>query len=105
MIGISDIGIGEKSITQMQSIFQSFPEVRKVILYGSRAIGNFKPYSDIDVTLVGNNLNLTIQQKIETLLDDLLLPHKIDVSIYDQIQNKDLIDHISRVGKVFYEAI
>ena len=65
-------------------------------------MGNFKPYSDIDLTMIGTNLDLTIQQKIETQLDDLLLPYKIDLSIFQQIKNQDLIDHITRVGKKFY---
>ncbi len=41
--------------------------------------------------------------KIENELDDLLLPYKIDLSIYNQIENTDLIAHIQRAGIVFYE--
>ena len=65
-------------------------------------MGNFKPHSDIDLTLKGKNLDLNIQQKIETQLDDLLLPYRIDLSVFHQIQNQDLIEHISRVEKKFY---
>ena len=53
----------------------NFPEVDKAVLYGSRAKGNFKQGSDIDLTLYGNGLSLTILHKIENELDDLLMPY------------------------------
>jgi AhpD family alkylhydroperoxidase len=72
------------------------------ILYGSRAKGTFKPASDIDLTLTGPDLDLTILQILETELDDLLLPYKIDLSIFHKITNPDLVEHITRVGKTVY---
>lgn len=90
------------AISKINEVFSLYPEIQEAIIYGSRAKGNFKPFSDIDLTLVGPDLNLSLQQKIENQLDDLLLPYKIDLSIYHQIQNKDLLDHIARVGKKFY---
>ena len=93
-------GLNETEAEEIQEIFACHPEVEKVILYGSRAKGNYKSASDIDITLVG--LNLTIQQKIESELDDLLLPYKFDVSVYHEISNKGLIEHIERVGKIFF---
>jgi len=90
-------------IKKIQAIFAVFPQIEKVILYGSRAKGNYKPASDIDLTLVGTNIDLTTQFKIENLLDDLLLPYTIDLSILSQIGNPDLVDHINRVGQIFYD--
>jgi type I restriction enzyme S subunit len=72
-------------------------------LYGSRAKGNYRPNSDIDLTLKCKNVDLSTLFKIETDLDDLLLPYKIDLSIFHKIENQDLIEHINRVGVVFYE--
>jgi type I restriction enzyme S subunit len=102
MLTITNTGLDQQAISKINDVFRLFPEINEVILYGSRAMGNFKPYSDIDLTLKGKGLDLSIQQKIETQLDDLLLPYKIDLSIFHQIQNQDLVDHISRVGKKFY---
>jgi len=102
MLTITNTGLDQQAISKINDVFRLFPEINEVILYGSRAMGNFKAYSDIDLTLKGKNLDLSIQQKIETQLDDLLLPYKIDLSIFHQIQNQDLVDHISRVGKKFY---
>jgi predicted nucleotidyltransferase len=81
---------------------ESFEEVEEAVLYGSRAKGNHKSGSDIDLTLKGVKLNLKVLNRISLELDDLYLPYTIDVCIYHQIDNPDLIDHIQRVGKVFY---
>ena len=57
------------------------------------------------LTLVGKDLDMAVLLKIENDLDDLLLPYKIDLSVYHLIENQDLTDHINRVGTVFYEKI
>lgn len=96
-------GLKTENIQAIQDVFKKYPEVEKAILYGSRAKGNYRPGSDIDITLIGDKLNLTILQKIENDLDDLLLPYKIDLSLKKQIQNAELLNHIERAGKVFFE--
>jgi predicted nucleotidyltransferase len=96
-------GLKNQVIEKINQIFARYRQVEKVILYGSRAKGNNKKGSDIDLTLIGENLNLKLLNKISLDLDDLLLPYKIDLSIYDQISNSDLIDHILRVKKIFYK--
>ena len=84
--------------------FGKYLEIDEAILYGSRAKGNCRNGSDIDLTLKGRNLTLSQLFKIETQLDDLLLPYKIDLSIYHKIENLDLIEHIKRVGITFYKS-
>lgn len=95
-------GLSEKTINAIQGVFKKYSQIEKVILYGSRAKGNFRNGSDIDLVLVGEKLTLSDQFKIETELDDLLLPYKIDLVLYQQIDNRDLIEHIDRVGVVFF---
>jgi predicted nucleotidyltransferase len=97
-------GLKENIIKKIQIAFSAFPEVDEAVLYGSRAKGNFKPGSDIDLTWKGDHLNLSVMNKISMLLDDLLLPYTLDLSIYHQIDNTELIDHIERVGISFYKA-
>jgi len=98
-----NFGLQNIDIKKIREVFLSFPQIETVVLYGSRALGNYKPASDIDLTLKGKDLNLTIQQNIEQQLDDLMLPYKFDISIYDQISNTELLEHIKRVGKLFFE--
>lgn len=96
-------GLEEKEIQQINSLFARYPEVNKAILFGSRAKGNYNSGSDIDLALQGDNLTLSLLFEIENALDDLLLPYKMDITIYNKIENPDLIDHINRVGINFYE--
>lgn len=95
-------GLKQQTIQAIQGVFVKHPAVQKAILYGSRAKGNYRNGSDVDLTLVGEALTLTELLAIENELDDLLLPYKIDLSIYHKINNLDLIDHIERVGITFY---
>ncbi len=96
-------GLKQKHINLINQCFAQYPEIHHVILYGSRAKGNYRPGSDIDLAIKGD-LDYSSLLKLENELDDLLLPYKIDLSLYHKISNPDLIDHINRVGKVFYET-
>ena len=95
-------GLNENIINQIVKAISSVPEVEEAIIYGSRAKGNYKPGSDIDITLKGEKLTLRDLNKVSLALDDLLLPYTFDLSIYHHINNPDLTDHIKRVGKIFY---
>jgi len=96
-------GLSESTINKINETFFSHSNVEQAILYGSRATGNFKPGSDIDIVLKGAALTLETLNKIENELEDLLLPYSIDISIYHQIDNAELLDHIERVGITLYE--
>lgn len=97
-------GLKNESVEKILRVFAQYDKIVEVVLYGSRAKGNYKPGSDIDLTLKGKGLNLKFLNKISLELDDLLLPYIFDLSIYHHIKQSDLIDHISRVGKVFYKS-
>jgi uncharacterized protein len=99
-----NFGLKETTISQIHAVLARHPQVEKAILYGSRAKGNFKNGSDIDLTLIGKeDLNIEILYRIIDEIDDLLLPYTFDLSIFHQISDPDVIDHIKRVGVVFYE--
>ncbi len=91
-------GLKDKIVEKIQNVFVLFPQVEKVILYGSRAKGNFKNGSDIDLTIKGENIKLNTLNKISLELDNLYLPYTIDLSIYKNIDNKELLEHIDRIG-------
>ena len=95
-------GLTDHDIAAIQSVLKRHPKVIKAILYGSRAKGNYRRGSDIDLTLQGELLEYTDLVAIDNALDELLLPYTIDLSIYHQIENPDLINHIERIGKEFY---
>lgn len=95
-------GLTGQTVEKMRAVLASFPEVEKAVVYGSRAKGNFKPGSDIDLTLFGDGLTDAVMSRIYWALDDLLLPYKIDLSLFSALKETALIDHIRRVGIVLY---
>lgn len=98
-------GLSLEDIDKIRTVFAGHPEVERAILYGSRAKGTYRPSSDIDLCLQGDELSLSQLWQLENQLDDLLLPYKIDLSIYRQIDNPALLEHINRAGIVFYVAM
>jgi predicted nucleotidyltransferase len=98
-------GLSEKTVEQIQGVFVNFSELEKVVLYGSRAKGTHRSGSDIDLTLYGSGLNHTLLTRIKNELDDLLLPYDMDISLFEDLNHPALLDHIERVGQVFYERV
>lgn len=97
-------GLKETAIQRICAVLTKYPQVEKAMLYGSRAKGNYKNGSDIDLTLHGGkDLTLNVLYKISNALDDLLLPYTIDLSIFNDIRDPDVIEHIRRAGIIFYE--
>ena len=98
-------GLNQNTIDKIRAVLARYPQVEKAVLYGSRAKGNAKTGSDIDLTLYdGSDLNLRALYRIMDDLDDLLLPYTIDLSLFSHIDNPDLLDHIRRVGVTFYAS-
>ena len=94
-------GLYPNSYKLILSIFQKHENIEKVIIYGSRAKGNYKEGSDIDFTLFGN-LNYDDILKLKHEFEESTIPYLIDISIFSDLQSESLIDHINRVGKIFY---
>lgn len=97
-------GLYPDVIEKIKQIFAQFPNIEEVIVFGSRAKGIYKEGSDIDLALKGTALNFPTLQSLELKLDELYLPYKIDMVIYDTIANDALKEHIDRAGIVFYHA-
>jgi len=97
-----EVGLPAQVVESIRQVLGHFPHIEQAVLYGSRAKGNYRPGSDLDLTLKGERLSYQDLLDIELALDDLLLPWKIDLSLFAQIDNPALVEHIERVGKVFY---
>jgi len=97
-------GLKESEIQQICSVLEKHPQIHQVIIYGSRALGTQHPASDIDLVLVGQGLDLSLQAGIRNELDDLLLPYMIDLSSLQDIDHEPLLAHIKQVGQIFYQV-
>lgn len=96
-------GLPDQTRLAMQQVFEFYPEIQKVIIYGSRVKGNYRPGSDIDLTLLGENLDDRVLNGVLVDLDDLNAPYLMDVSLFEQLGSQSLIEHIERIGQVFYD--
>ena len=70
-------------------------------IFGSRAIGRFEDYSDVDLALWGD-LDLHLIGRVLRELDELPLPYTFDVKVYEMIKHPSLKRHIDEVGKILY---
>ena len=98
-----EYGLTDHDIKNIKQVLSQHTKLNSAILYGSRAKGNFKTGSDIDLTLIGEGLSYKDLMDISIELDDLLLPYEFDLSLYHDIENDALRSHIQRVGKALYQ--
>lgn len=96
-------GLKDIELAKLNEVFAANERIERVVLYGSRAKGNYKPFSDVDITLEGDELTHTDLSRLSLAIDDLLLPYQFDISIFHTLNNEALIDHIRRMGITIYE--
>lgn len=99
----NEFGLGDKNLAAIVGVLHSVRNVSRAIIYGSRAKGNYRHNSDIDITLEGDGLTLTDLAILDGKLDDLLLPWQFDLSIKSRITNAALLAEIDKYGKTVYE--
>jgi predicted nucleotidyltransferase len=102
---MQNFGLPDKTLATIRHILAECPAVEKAILYGSRAKGNHRPGSDIDLTLIGDRLDLNILGELSARLDESPIPYQVDLSLWSRIDNAKLREHIDRVGVVFYQHL
>lgn len=96
-------GLSQATLDRLNSVFSRYEAIDSVLIYGSRAKGNFRRGSDIDLTIKGQKMAFLDFMRLENDIDDLLLPYTVDLSQYQDIANPDLVAHIDRVGVSIYE--
>jgi predicted nucleotidyltransferase len=91
-------GIPPEAKERLLAVLNRHPLVQEVWLYGSRAMGTFRPGSDIDLTVKGEGLRHDDLVGWMVAIDDLLLPWTVDVSLYRELP-PELRQHVKRVGR------
>jgi len=98
-------GLKTSDIDSICTTLQAFPEVEDAVIFGSRAKGNFRKGSDVDLALFGQNVNIdTAQQVAFEMNEKTLMPYRFDVLSFADLSNPDLADHIRRVGVIIYST-
>ena len=96
-------GLTDETLAEIHRVLSQQPEVERAILYGSRAKGTQRAGSDIDLALVGADLDDRIVGRIADDFEDGWLPYRFDLCLLNRIHHTALLDHIRRVGIVLYE--
>ncbi len=92
-----------EELRQLVDVFHRHPAITGVKLFGSRAKGTHRPYSDVDLAVFGP-LGPLDGEAIALDLEDLLLPYKFDVVPMDHLEHAPLREHIDRVGILIFGA-
>ncbi|RAI88441.1 nucleotidyltransferase domain-containing protein [Algoriphagus yeomjeoni] len=100
---MKNTGINSSTLSEITSVFSSFPEVEKAVLFGSRAKGNFYEGSDIDIAVFGDKLDFEQLLNISIAMDDIELLQAVDLVHFEKIKEPELIKHIERVGIKIYD--
>lgn len=96
-------GLRDTDIDLISNTLKHHPDIEKGVIFGSRAMGNYKPGSDVDIALQGILKPKTLIEVSAELNQILPLPYKFDVVDYSSIADKPLRHHIDQYGKTFYE--
>lgn len=96
---MNNFGLPERTVNELLEYFSSKPEIEKVLIYGSRAKGNYRNGSDIDFAIFGN-INVL---KISYELDELSTPYKFDVTDYKSLTHQGMKESIDKYGRLFYK--
>jgi predicted nucleotidyltransferase len=93
-----DTSLKDAQINRILAVLRRNHKIREILLFGSRAKGNYRKGSDIDIAVYADGLRIDELLQLRFALDDLLLPYNIDIVVYEDIQNRNLRKHIARVG-------
>ncbi len=92
----------ERYREEIVPVLERFPEIERVVLFGSRAKETARSGADIDLALEGSDLHEARLPAIYNAIDDLLLPVKVDLLLLGDRTKPELREHIERVGIVWY---
>lgn len=99
-----EFGLREEDLSYIVDAMQQIEEIDKAVIFGSRAKGNYKPGSDVDIAVFGENVTFSTLSKLHATLEDSSpMPYFFDIIDYTHTEHKELKEHIERVGKIIFE--
>ena len=97
-------GLIDRDIEYIVKAMKKFDEIEKAIVFGSRAMGNYKKGSDVDIAIIGEDITSSTVYGLDDYLNEVYpLPYFFDVLQYSSITNDNLKKHIDNEGKIIYE--
>lgn len=99
-----NLGLKGSDIEHIVKTIKSFSEIEKSVIFGSRAKGNYKLGSDVDIAICGEGITFDILTALHSALEEESpMPYFFDIVDYTHSNHKELKEHIERVGIVIYE--
>ena len=101
---MNNFGLSKKDLQYILLAVKHFDEIEKCVIFGSRAIGNYKSSSDIDIALFGEKLNSLQIVRFRSLLNECFpIIFYTDIVHFDKLKNQELQEHIQNFGKIIYQ--
>ncbi|MBQ9356255.1 MAG: nucleotidyltransferase domain-containing protein [Prevotella sp.] len=97
-------GLSDTVVQDLYGVFRRYTNIEKVLIFGSRSKGTFRAGSDIDLAIIGKDIDYRMMLDIQCDIEDLELLYSVDLLDYQKKKGTPIGDHIDRVGQVFYEA-
>lgn len=92
-----NFGLKDRELDEIKILYYLFPEIDEIIIFGSRARGDYKLTSDIDIALKGKIDNL-ILCKIRDYFEESRIPYLVDIIYYEKIMNIFFKESIDKDG-------
>lgn len=85
-------GLLEKDMDYILKALKQFDEIDRAILYGSRAMGNYKKGSDVDIAIQGEKVTEKTIFELDDLLNEVYpLPYFFDIVHFEKLTNQNLM--------------
>ncbi|WP_432822861.1 nucleotidyltransferase domain-containing protein [Trichloromonas sp.] len=95
-------GLAERHYAEMAQIFRRYPQIERVLIFGSRAKGTDKPWSDFDLAVIAPTLSDQNFAQLWNEIDELPLVFKLDLLHWDRLAQVTLKEKITQEGRRFY---
>lgn len=102
-LSAEETGLSPFVLDNLRKTFARFPEIEKVMLFGSRATGSHRPGSDIDLAVFAPNLTEQAFSRLAGEVDELPIAFHMDVIHFDTLENSSLKEQIISQGKTIYK--
>lgn len=101
-----EFGLRNEDLSYLIATIKKFTEIEKAVIFGSRAKGNYKIGSDVDIAIFGDNISFSTVAGLHCILEDESpMPYFFDIVDYTHSTHQELKEHIDRVGKMIFERL
>jgi predicted nucleotidyltransferase len=101
---LNKYGLTQRDIVSIREILGKYPEISSVFIFGSRAMGTCHSGSDIDLAIMNEGINHNTLRMLKNDFEESALPYTVDLVHFPAITQPRLKEHISQVGKLFYQG-